>query len=108
MATAPLPRSLPGRFFVLEWDKDREYFTLYVDDGQGSSYKLGDLRKSQFEFKMWGIEEFGARVVDQAREFGRVQAIPSQNRIINLIDRGRKRPMVWPKTEGSYAHLPDL
>ena len=108
MATAPLPRELPGRFFVLEWNRDLEHFTLYVDDGQGSSYKLGDISKSRFQFRVWGIEEFGARALDQAREFGRVQAIPTQNRILNLIDRSHKRPLVWPKAEGSYAQLPDL
>lgn len=103
MARPPLPAALTGAFFVLAYDRIRECLVLYLDDIDRSSYRLGTVAEAAFQFKLWGQPEFGLRAVDQAREFGMVQAIPSQNRIINLIPRNVKRSPVFTE-EGSRSH----
>lgn len=39
---AIVPAQLPGDFFLLEFNREVECFILHVDDGDGSTYDLGD------------------------------------------------------------------
>ena len=88
MALAPLPYQLPGKFFVLEYNKDAENFVIYTDDEDCSSYTLGgDLQAVRVRFRIWIGQELGDKVIDTAKEFRLVQCIPAQNRIINLFNR---------------------
>lgn len=105
----PLPLDMPGRFFVLEWDTYTERFKLYVDDPEKNSYKLDDIPAVMRQFALWKLGDFGNQCIDQAREFGRVQGIPSQQRCINLFDRKPKRGSVFDREEGpNNVDLPPL
>ena len=107
----PLPKTLPGEFFVLEWEKYRGRFVLHVDDEEHSSYDLGaNIRVIMRQFKLWNHETVGNRAVDMAKEFGSAQAILHDNRVIALYDRG-STPSVWDKDkerEGAQTVLPRL
>lgn len=104
----PKPHTLPGRFFVLTWDKMIEKFIVFLDDEENSSFKLDSIQDAMLQMKMWGLGDFGNQCIDQAREFGSVQGIPSQKRCINLFDRKPQRRMVFHE-EGSYVgSLPPL
>ena len=82
---APLPESLPGRFFVLGYDRDRATYILVVDDADESSYNLGhDIPTIMQQFERWGLKDIGNRAVDAAREFRLVQVIPKEDRVIRL------------------------
>lgn len=109
MAVAPLPTELPGEFFVLEWNRDLECYILHVDDGDGSSYNMGDeVSHLMLRFRLWGYEDIGNRTIDMAREFGAAQCIPDQNRVIALFDRTKGEVDVFEKEKRharSYAHL---
>lgn len=109
----PLPEKLPGDFFVLEFDRDRERFTLIVDDADETSYNLGnDIQKVMMRFRVWGLVLLGDRVIDIAKEFGACQGIPSQDRAIPLYERPaakalRTQRVDFSKEDSKYAgHLP--
>ena len=107
MAKAPLPETLPGQFFVLEWKMDRKGYTLHVDDAQRSSYWLGgDTNQLLLRFRLWGCKKIGTQALDLAREFGAVQAVMGQNLVIPLFDRSPDRNKPVKFTEGqTYAQL---
>lgn len=102
MARVPLPPDLlKGQaFFVLRWDDERDKMFVHIDDEDKSSFDLGGyLPQVVRQLTWWGIEELYAdRVVNQAREFHAVQAIPSQNRILNLFDRTNPQRRLDPFT----------
>lgn len=80
------PAGLPGAFYVLAYDRESQAFTLYVDDEQQSSYNLGELSAV---IRYLGL--FGGSVADlainHAMQFGSVQVIPGQKRVISLHNR---------------------
>lgn len=99
---------MPGEFFVMEWSRSTATYILHVDDEKGSSYSLGsDYTTSRQLFRLWRIEDVGARAFDMAREFGLAQAIPEQDRVIALIDRDTKAPLNW-KSKGRTHALPRI
>ena len=105
MPRAPLPDALPGEFYVLEWDRDGERFVIYVDDEENSSYDLGgEVQDAMAAFRRWGLKDIGDRSIDMAREFGIVQAIPSQGRTLAIFDRdaNNKRTVKFEE-ENPYA-----
>lgn len=109
----PLPETLPGTFYVLEWNRDLEIFILHVDDESHSSYKLGnDIQIVMMRFKVWGLQELGKQTIDLAKEFGMAQGIFSGNRALAIFERvnDKKRPEPVFNSEGSsYAgYLPTL
>lgn len=86
---APLPTALPGQFFVLAYERDRGVFMLVVDDKDASNYNLGgEIETVMRHFRTWGLSDIGNRAIDAAREFGMVQAIPAEDRVIRLSGRG--------------------
>lgn len=90
MARAPLPLSVNLRpFFVLRWNADEETMIVAVEEFPGEDFDLGDhLPAVSEQLQLWGLEKlFADRAVDSAREFGAAQAIPDQDRIINLFPR---------------------
>ncbi|RKX65559.1 MAG: hypothetical protein DRP42_04545 [Tenericutes bacterium] len=92
MAKAPLPKFIPGDFFVLTYTRGSGRYVLHLDDADGSSYNLGsnvDFILRQFE--LWGYEGIARDAIDRARTFRTVQVIPEQNRIINLFERPNER-----------------
>ena len=108
MAVAPLPRELPGVFFILVWEKDNERFILHTDDIDGSSYDMGNnLSFIALQLRLWGYAELAGRTIDTAREYGAVQVIPSQDRIIALFDREKLKVDVFDKENehATYAYL---
>lgn len=88
------PKTLPGDFFVLTFDRETGNYDLIVDDigvdhPEPSSYKLGDdIETVMLYFRVIGLKELGNRAIDAAREFGQVQAIPSDGRVIRIPARG--------------------
>jgi hypothetical protein len=84
------PGRLPGEFFVIDYDRDTECFTLIVDDivdgSLPSSYNLGDdIPIAMRYFRLAGIPVIGNHAIDVAREFGAAQAILGDGRVIPLI-----------------------
>ena len=94
MASVALPAALPGRFFVLTWDKDAEQFLLYLDNPDRESHRLGsDVQKVMMHFRVWGLYDIGCRAIDVAREFGMAQAIPAPGALASVPGLGRVIPM---------------
>lgn len=110
MSKAPLPEQLPGDFFVLVWDRDREVFILHVDDADRSSYMLGgEVPKLMLQFRLWGYADIGNRSIDMAKEFGAVQTIPEQNRTIALFNRDKNlATQLFKEEESRHAKYPDF
>ena len=106
-----LPETLPGDFFVVEWDRLRDRFVLYVDDPDKSSYDLGnDIQVAMRRFSIWGIPDLGNRVLDLAREFGLAQGAPGTNRALPLFKRVSDQPRAQVQFEEDVNHacLPKL
>lgn len=112
---APLPKALPGEFFVLAYDRDRSTFILAVDDADHSNYNLGgDVTTLMRHFRTWGLSDIGTRAIDAAREFGAVQAIPAEDRVIRLERpsptedsvAARLQALEAQEQEGQYVNLP--
>lgn len=112
----PLPNPIPGRFFLLSFDRATRNYTLIVDDQAHSSYKLGsDVPTIRRYFKRVGLDVyFSDRAIDVATEFRVVQAIPEGNRVIpvrNPPRRGERDPFSRETNDGSesdprFAELP--
>lgn len=98
---APVPDVLPGAFFVLEYDRDAEAFSLHVDDEDHSTYDLGnDLAELQMLFRTRTNAVNGGplqpeqidRTIDIARELGLAQYIPTmgelvEDRVLSIVPR---------------------
>lgn len=98
---APVPSLLPGSFFVLEYDRESDAFTLRVDDEDYSTYDLGsDIAELQILFRMCKSEVTYAklqpqqidRMIDIAREFRMAQYIPQrgelvEDRVLSILPR---------------------
>ncbi len=108
----PLPRTLPGEFFVIEWEKYRGRFVLHVDDEERSSYDLGaNIQAIMRQFELWGHAKTGTRAIDVAKEFGAAQAILSDGRVIALYDNSEfKNPTLKFEDgqENAQRDLPKL
>lgn len=103
MAEAPLPDALPGKFFALEWSRDRYVFILHIQDVDFSSFNLGgDLSTIQDHFKRWGLKDVGYRAIDIAREFGGAKASLEDGRVAAVFPRGGARV-----TKLSFEETPD-
>jgi len=100
------PPGLPGVFYVLSYDKEGLAFTLYVDDEQQSSYNLGELSAT---IRYLGL--FGGSVADlainHAMQFGAVQVIPGQKRVIALYNH-HCHVDPFAKANQDACHLPSL
>lgn len=115
MSKVALPDALTGEFFVVSFDRERETFTLIVDDEDRTSYNLGgNIDKVMMQFRIWGLRFLGDRVIDIAKEFGACQGIPSQDRAIPVMERPsdvarRTQRLNFSKEGSSYAgFLPSL
>lgn len=81
----PVPHKLPGEYSVLTYDPDSEAYTLYVDDGEHSSFDLGsDPLRIGVHLRRWFGEIDGERWFDGAREFRAAQIIHSDRRVLFL------------------------
>lgn len=80
------PVPMPGEFYVLEYDKTTEWFKLYTDDENQSSYDLGELPAARRYLTLFG-GSVADLAMDHAMQFGVVQVIPSQRRVISLHNR---------------------
>lgn len=106
-SVAKLPDELPGEFFLLQWDRDRETYLLLVDDEDVSSFNLGsDLPLLMAQFKRWGYEETGYRAIDVARSFGQAQAVLHDGRVIPIFDRPNERVQKVNFEEAPNARVP--
>ena len=113
---APLPTVLPGKFFVLAYERDRDTYVLVVDDADASNYNMGsDVPTLMRHFRTWGLPDIGNRAIDAAREFGVVQVIPAEDRVIRVpvpVDpeadsvATRLRALEAQEQERGYVHLP--
>lgn len=97
------------------YERDRERFTLIVDDADQTSYNMGnDIAKLMIQFRIWGLAFLGDRVIDVAKEFGACQGIPAQDRTVALFERPQdvarvKNKIDFSKEGSSYAgFLPNL
>jgi len=87
-----LPPTLPGDFFLLEWDRDRGVFIIHVDDEDHSTYRLASkVSDAMLRFRMWGIADIGNRAIDIAAEFGVAQAMLKDGRVFAEMERGTPR-----------------
>lgn len=109
----PLPENFPGAFFVLEWDREGESYVLTLDDDDHSSYDLGDDVESVVRvFTSRGYPAIPVeRFIDEAREFGASQYIPSpyplvEDRVLPIIPRAAKTvPLNFGGPRARYQHL---
>lgn len=103
MPKAPLPRILPGEFFLLRWQRDIETFIVELDDESHNSYDLGpEPLVVVDQLRMRGFEkQFREQAVDIAREFGAAQCIPAQQRVLPIIPRSAPAPDVFAE-EGQH------
>lgn len=110
MAKAPLPEIFPGKFFVLVWNRDREAFSLELDDGAHSSYDLGHEPLGVVaQLKLRGFNKwFREQAVDVAREFGIAQCIPGENRVLPILPRSAPPPVLKFYEEPTHAWIPSL
>jgi hypothetical protein len=107
MAKAPLPDTLPGKFFVVEYGEFTEEVVVIVDDGQMSSYRLGPPMLAHHQLTIWGVDSLlASRAIDYAKEFkAPVQCIPSKNRTISLRERCDTQELVFPEeTKNNWLH----
>ncbi len=98
MARARLPDAIPGPFFVLRYDKEREVMSILMSETE--SHAIGEVvtadgglqfnpTAASHQLQRWGVDKFVANdAIDQALEFRSVQVIPREKRVINLIRRG--------------------
>lgn len=90
------PSKLPGRFFVLTFDREDRVFVLHVDDADKSTYDLGtedDIGEMRLAFRLRGYDANSVdRWIDLAHEFGAAQYIPNDSpyqpdRVIQILPR---------------------
>lgn len=112
---APLPESLPGDFFLMEYDRSRGRYILHLDNDDEESFDLGsDVQEMMRQFERWGRYSIGCEAIDRAREFGLAQAIPGEtardDRVIALHDRpGKGRELMFRDgKEKRHGDLPRL
>src|ERR1035441_6069183 len=114
MPTAPFPRTLPGDFYLLVYERDLDTFTIHLDDSDKTSFALGsDVTKVMQRFKYWGIPKLGNETVDLAREFGMAQGIFSLQRSIPIFERPSEKAqsVKWEDGEDGqkkFEALPSL
>ena len=110
--SAPLPKKLPGRLFVVEYDRLRGVYILHIQDEDASSFVLGrDDIEAQRAFERMGYADLGFRALGMAREFGAAKASLKDGRVAALIRRDGRRQRVFPdetKERNSYVPLPAL
>lgn len=95
----PIPDVLPGRFFVLEFERPDRTYVLTVDDTDRTSYALGDdIERIRALFTSRGHPAPRVNdLIDRAREFGACQYVPSgaehiEDRVIQLLPREARQP----------------
>lgn len=101
------PVPLPGDFYVLEYDKDTEWFKLYTDDENQSSYDLGELIVARRYLLLTGGPDADL-AMDHAMAFGVVQVIPSQRRVISLHNRIVRQDLFAKANQDACHSLPRL
>ncbi len=107
---APLPISIPGRYFLVTYRPHGDAYTITLDDPDKSSYDLGsDMSEIVRRFRRWGHEKLGSDAVDFAREYGGVQAIITGHRLRSLHRmKPPTRPNVFAQPERTSYALPSL
>jgi hypothetical protein len=104
----PLPDAIPGRFFVLAFERGRGTYLLLLDTEPVSSYRFPNIATALTAFKRWGMPRLGADAIDIAREFGAVQGIPKENRTISLKSEFPKLQLVFEDgadAQRTYIHI---
>jgi hypothetical protein len=110
---APFPDQLPGEFFVIMYDRDRERYILHTDDAERSSYEL-PLMMPQILFllRKWNVSKIGERAVDMAREFGMAQAILGTDRVVAIYKKADAEAFLkfedGQEVTGGMVQLPRL
>lgn len=86
MSQAPLPESVPGRFYVITRDRMSGAFELHLDDEDHSSFDLGDdIQLIMTKLRRMNIDpRIADDSIDYAREFGGAQVIMADGRVIPL------------------------
>ena len=105
----PFPNELPGKFVVIEFNRDTAQYKLHVDDSRRSSYDLGGVVQGIMNrFEQWGYMELLCNTLDLAREFGAAQGVFKDGRTIALFDRDPVVPPLFPEDirEGAPINLP--
>lgn len=117
MADAPLPESLPGLFFLIEYDRDDQTYAIHLDDEDYTSYELGDVQQAMRQFELWAfVADDGTALLnaahlalDIAHEFGAAIAVPTEKppRVWAHYDR---TPVTIRLNEGEQrvVQLPDI
>ena len=110
---APVPEILPGDFFVLEFSRANDAFLLRVDDGDHSTYDLGDEiadLRVLFRTRTNAVNggplqpELIDRMIDIAKELGMSQYIPTlgelvEDRVLSIVPRDVKRGLKFDEDE---------
>lgn len=117
-----MPEVLPGDFFVLEFSRVDDTFLLHVDDGDRSTYDLGDevaalqvLLHTRTNAVNGGPfqPELIDRTIDIARELGMAQYIPTkgelvEDRVLSIVPRDVKRGLKFDEDEDQKNWLHQL
>jgi len=110
---APVPEVLPGAFFVLEFSRVDDAFILHVDDGDHSTYDLGDeVSALQMLFRTHTNAVNGGplqpemidRTIDIARELGMAQYIPTlgelvEDRVLSIVPKDAEKGLKFDEDE---------
>jgi hypothetical protein len=84
------PLSIPGRFFVVQYDRDLDTYEIHLDDADLSHYVLGsNLQEIRTWFRACGHDKLGDEALDRAREFGACQATIETGFVRSLLPPGK-------------------
>lgn len=106
--TAPIPEVMPGRFFVLGYDRLLTSYSVVLDDEDKTSFRLGtQIQPIRLLFMRWlNNQRMVDDAIDRAREFLLVQVIPSQNRIRALFDRTIPQVDLFQEQPNAFTSFP--
>lgn len=90
-----LPDVLPGKFVVIEYQKDYERYLIHMDNKDRSSYDLGsNMEFILHQFAQWDKKKLLSDTLDLAKEFGAAQGIFEDGRTIAIFERGKDKSQV--------------
>jgi len=87
---------MPGRYFLIQYDREEMQYKLTLDAPDTPSYALGDDAIAVVDYlTRLGLRVIGESAVNIAREFGAAQAVLSDGRVIPIFKRpSQERPQV--------------
>lgn len=87
----PIPKTLPGQYFVVEYSRDDDTYRIILDDEDHSNYPLPVQEQArQSLFDRWGIGELCDSCFGRAKDFGAAQCLILQRRVLTLAGDAKR------------------